>query len=223
MNRLICALCKLQECLSGLAARELPPYCPGMRENEIISGALDKAKAKYSLPAERVLASAAARIEAEGYGIWPRVEEVVHFATEIGAHHLGIATCVGLIKESRVLQEILEANGFQVSSVCCKVDSMDKLELGLTQAETLYPDGGFDAACNPIGQATVLNAVETDLNLLVGLCVGHDTLFFKYSAAPATVVVVKDRVTGHNPAAVLYTSHHYYKKLTQNFIESRNK
>lgn len=219
MNQLFCASCKVQECLHEPGTRKLPAYCPGMGENEIISGALDITKADYSIPAERILAIAAAKIEAEGYGVWPRIEEVMHFATELGARHLGIAACVGLIRESRVLQEILEANGFRVSSVCCKVDSIDKLDLGLTQAETLFPDGGFDPACNPIGQARALNAVETDLNLLVGLCVGHDTLFFKYSVAPATVVVVKDRVTGHNPAAALYTSHHYYKNLNQSLIE----
>ncbi|HKI51005.1 MAG TPA: DUF1847 domain-containing protein, partial [Geothermobacteraceae bacterium] len=45
------------------------------------------------------------------------------------------------------------------------------------------------------------------------LCVGHDMLFNKYSRAPVTTLVVKDRVTGHNPVAVLYGQHFYYKRL----------
>lgn len=210
MNQLICALCKKQECLEGPESREPAGYCPGLRENGTLSRALDQAKKRYQKEPDRTYAQEAARIEAAGYGVWPRVEEVMRFAERLGAKHIGIATCVGLIRESRILNEILIANDFQVSSVCCKVDSIDKLDLDLNPSETLCPESGFDPACNPIGQAEVLNAVGTDLNLLVGLCVGHDTLFFRYAEAPSTVVVVKDRVTGHNPAAVLYTSHHYW-------------
>jgi uncharacterized metal-binding protein len=47
------------------------------------------------------------------------------------------------------------------------------------------------------------------MNVVVGLCIGHDINFIKYSKAPTTVLVVKDRVTTHNPAAVLYSR--YYK------------
>ena len=53
----------------------------------------------------------------------------------------------------------------------------------------------------------------TDLNVLVGLCVGHDALFFKYAEAFTTVLAVKDRVTGHNPLAALYPWHIYYRFL----------
>jgi len=215
MEGLICALCKRQDCLQAPEDRELAGYCPGLREEPDLVQALDEARERYEDPTVRMLAQEAARVEAAGYGVWPRVEEVMQFAQRISARHLGIATCVGLIQESRILTEILEANGFKVSSVCCKVDSIDKLNLGLNQEETLSPEGGFDPACNPIAQAKILNEIGTDLNLLVGLCVGHDTLFFKYAEVPTTVVVVKDRVTGHNPAAVLYTSHHYYRDLKE--------
>ena len=40
---------------------------------------------------------------------------------------------------------------------------------------------------NPIGQAAFLNKVKTGLNIILGLCVGHDALFIKYSEAPITV------------------------------------
>lgn len=57
----------------------------------------------------------------------------------------------------------------------------------------------------------MLNAKHTDMNIVMGLCVGHDSLFYKYSEALTTTLVVKDRVTGHNPVAALYTSQSYYK------------
>ncbi|MGL4802501.1 MAG: DUF1847 domain-containing protein, partial [Cetobacterium sp.] len=53
---------------------------------------------------------------------------------------------------------------------------------------------------------------QTDLNILFGLCVGHDTLFIKHSEAPVTVFAVKDRVLCHNPVAAIYQVDAYYKK-----------
>ena len=69
--------------------------------------------------------------------------------------------------------------------------------------------------CNPILQAKILNEKETDLNIVVGLCVGHDSLFYKYSEALCTTLVTKDRVLGHNPVAALYQTESYYKRLLE--------
>jgi len=51
------------------------------------------------------------------------------------------------------------------------------------------------------------------MNIIFGLCVGHDMLFSMHSKAPVTTLVVKDRVTGHNPIAVLHGQNYYYKRL----------
>ncbi len=67
--------------------------------------------------------------------------------------------------------------------------------------------------CNPVMQAKILNKEKTDMNIVMGLCVGNDSLFYKYSEALVTTLVAKDRVMGHNPAAALYTSESYYGKL----------
>ena len=64
-------------------------------------------------------------------------------------------------------------------------------------------------------QAKILNKEKTDMNIVMGLCVGHDSLFYKYSEALVTTLVAKDRVMGHNPAAALYTSESYYSKLKE--------
>jgi uncharacterized metal-binding protein len=50
-------------------------------------------------------------------------------------------------------------------------------------------------------------------NVLLGLCVGDDTLFIKHSKAPVTVLAVKDRVLAHNPLGVLYTSRNPFSRM----------
>jgi len=201
-----CSVCRVQACSSTPGTETFPVFCPASQDLDALT---DAHQLYHSDPEIQRLALSAARVEADGYCRWPRVQEVMEFAHGIGASRLGIATCVGLIREAGLLQEILEANGFQVSSVCCKVGSIPKEEIGLADHEKVRP-GQFEALCNPVGQAELLNEAGTELNIVVGLCVGHDSLFFRHSVAPVTVLVAKDRVTGHNPVAALYTSHSYY-------------
>ena len=210
-----CAICRVQACCTEPGTSAYPRFCP-MAGERVRTGtdALREAREAYDDPETRKLALAAARTEADRYPLEPRLEEVMSFARRIGARRLGIASCVGLIQEARMLQEILEANGFQVDSVCCKVGSIPKEEIGLADEEKIHP-GQFEALCSPIGQAKLLNQAGTELNVVVGLCVGHDSLFFRHSEAPVTVLIAKDRVTGHNPAGVLYTSHSYYRRLKE--------
>jgi uncharacterized metal-binding protein len=61
----------------------------------------------------------------------------------------------------------------------------------------------------------VVNDTKCDFNVLLGLCVGHDSLFLKYAKAPSTVLAVKDRVMGHNPLAAVYLSEGYYSWLEE--------
>jgi uncharacterized metal-binding protein len=207
---LMCPICGVQACSEGGDA-SLPGFCPSHTHPEVLEAARDI----YQKDDEtRRLSVAAAQVEAEGYRRWPRVQEVMAFARKLGVDHLGIACCAGLLREARLLLEILEANGFRVSGVCCRTGSIPKEEVGLSDSEKVRP-GGFEALCNPVAQAMLLNDAQTGLNIVVGLCVGHDSLFFRHSEAPATVLVAKDRVTGHNPVAALYTSHSYYRDLKE--------
>ena len=85
---------------------------------------------------------------------------------------------------------------------------------GLKPEEKIMPPGMMETMCNPIAQAEVLNAEQVDLAIMLGLCVGHDTLFLKYIRPPCTVLAVKDRVLGHNPLAAAYLSRGpYYSRL----------
>jgi len=96
-----------------------------------------------------------------------------------------------------------------VFGVGCKVGTTAKHEVGIDAA---CEQTGVNM-CNPILQAELLNEEGTDLNIVVGLCVGHDALFVRHSKAYATTLVAKDRVTGHNPIAALYLNGSYYRKL----------
>jgi uncharacterized metal-binding protein len=146
------------------------------------------------------------------------VEDTIALAKLMGYQKIGIATCIGLLEETRRLADILQAQGLTPSSICCKTGSMDKLDLGLPDEAKLRP-GKFEPACNPIAQAEIFNRIGTDMNVIVGLCVGHDMLFTLHSKAPVTTLVAKDRVTGHNPVAVLYGQNFYYKRLQQQVLK----
>jgi uncharacterized metal-binding protein len=160
------------------------------------------------------MSSAAAEIEGTYYGKLTRVEEIIAFAKLIGAKKIGIASCVGLMNEAKIFAKVLHAKGLESFGVICKVGSIDKTEVGVPE-ELKVEKGCHESLCNPVMQAKLLNREKTDLNVIVGLCVGHDSLFIKYSKAPVTTLITKDRVTGHNPAAALWTSGFYYKRLLQ--------
>jgi len=151
-------------------------------------------------------------IEKRGYTMWPRLREVAEFAHMLKLKKLGIAFCIGLSEEAKYITEYLESAGFEVYSVCCKCGGVDKCWIGLSEHDKLNP-GTHESMCNPIAQAELLNHVGTELNIIVGLCVGHDTLFIMHSKAPVTYLIVKDRVTGHNPAVVIYAKRYFKSRL----------
>jgi uncharacterized metal-binding protein len=145
------------------------------------------------------LHKAASAIEGRYYGKETRLSEIILFAKELEYKKLGLAFCVGLSEEAKVIEQILSKH-FEVASVCCKVCGIDKNDFGLTQ---ISPEKN-EVMCNPAGQAQMLNNAETQLNIICGLCVGHDAVFTRLSDAPVTTLIAKDRVLAHNPAAAIY-------------------
>ncbi len=196
-----CAICGVNACGKG-DLEAAPEFCP-MRSGE---EALGRAREAYAEPEVNRQMVVAASVEKRGYRVWPRVREVIEFAKSAGIKRIGVAFCVGLRQEVRSLVEILDSHGFEVESVVCCVGGFDKADLGIAP-EHRFSAEGFEAACNPIGQAMLLNAAGTELNVAVGLCVGHDALFCRFSHAPVTTLVAKDRVTCHNPAGPLLNSY----------------
>jgi uncharacterized metal-binding protein len=142
----------------------------------------------------------------------PRIQEICELARKMGYTRLGLVFCVGLYREAAIVARVLKNQGFQTVSVACKVGSIPKEEIGVKDSEKIFI-GEYESMCNPILQAVIVNDAKTDFNILLGLCVGHDSLFFKHAQAPTTVLAVKDRVTGHNPLGPIYLSGNYYSWL----------
>ena len=149
--------------------------------------------------------------KAEHYMKKTRLEELILYAKKMNYKRLGLAFCLGLEKEAKIVNEILEKH-FEMHSVCCKIGGIDKKSLEL---ERLHDYEGVEAMCNPIGQAYVLNRENCDLNIILGLCMGHDTLFTKYSKAPVTTLAVKDRVLAHNPLGAIYSGYYLRKRFKE--------
>lgn len=202
-----CVDCGLKGCMEQDDGK-FPDFCltQAMTEDErntVVQKYLDN-------PILQKMSVAAAEVEDETYCKSTRVEDTMAFARKIGAKKLGIATCGGLLEESRILARILRKNDFEVVAAVCKIGNTPKSKVGVSADKTKNTG---PIMCNPILQAEALNKAGTDLNIVVGLCVGHDCLFYRHSNAFCTTLVAKDRVLMHNPAAALYGADKYYKKL----------
>jgi uncharacterized metal-binding protein len=192
-----------------------PKDCPTLNEPELAREVFERL---YKKPAKtRRFAVEAAKVERSGYlpsptgGLapaTPRIVEVVNFARRMGYKKLGLIFCFGLRAEAAVVNQILEVNGFQVVSACCKVGNVPKSELGLEPCDQLDASGP-EPMCNPILQAELMNRSKVDLNIMMGLCVGHDSLALRHVKAPVTVLAVKDRLMGNNPLAPIYVIDSY--------------
>jgi uncharacterized metal-binding protein len=119
-----------------------------------------------------------------------RIEEIKNYARKAGFKRIGIAHCVAVPNEAEVVRKFL-ADEFEVFSIDCKCERITKQEmLGME---------GSNLMCNPAGQAEYLKNNKTELNISMGLCVGHDMIFNQKSAAHVSVLLVKDRANKHNP------------------------
>lgn len=212
-TQLSCVDCAVKACKKG-EADKYPAFCLTKNMNPSL---LQEALACYDEPENHNIMVNAANVESEFYGKMTRVQETVEFAKRIGAKKIGIATCMGLLEEAKIFTKILRKNGFEVFGICCKAGAVPKVQIGI---DAKCENSG-KTMCNPILQAKTLNAEHTDLNVAIGLCVGHDSLFYKYSDALVTTLVAKDRVTGHNPCAVLYNINSYYKDLMKDPEEQK--
>ena len=214
-----CAKCAVSEKICMLENGKGPKWCPTQNEIESSKGALRE----YDAPDLKEFARIASVQEGSCYTsrdatpfvmipTKSRIEELIEFSQRMGYKRLGMAFCGGLAHEASLLSEILEKHGFEIVSVSCKVGGVPKERIGVKDEEKIRI-GQFESMCNPITQARILNRAKTDFNIMLGLCIGHDSLFLKYIEGLTTVFAVKDRVTGHNPMAALYTSRSYYQRI----------
>jgi len=181
-----CAQCESKECRNG-------------KDCFLQSG---DHKQLYQDSQIKELHRAASSVEGQYYCKETRLGEIILFAKELLYKKIGLAFCIGLSEEAKIIEQIL-SNHFEVVSVCCKVCGIDKKDFELQQ---ITPQAR-EVMCNPAGQAQLLNEAGTRLNIVCGLCVGHDAIFAKISKAPVTTLIVKDRVLAHNPAAAVYSQY----------------
>ena len=228
-----CSDCSRLGCRSA-SEEQYPPFC--------LTTNVDKALLEETLeiyrndPEQGLIARTSACIEGEFYGRLTRVEETIEFIKRMGYKKIGIASCVGLMRviqlqriertfgeihvpcvglmrETSIFARILKAKGIEYFTVGCKVGAQDKTEIGVPNEKKLNGGCGHESMCNPIMQAKTLAAHGCDFNIVIGLCVGHDTLFLRHSKVPTTVMIVKDRVLQHNPVAALYGVQSMYSRF----------
>ena len=205
-----CAYCPstVRACRHGESETRGPGFCPSNVDEE----GIERAWERYEDPEVRRIACASALVESAGYCRWTRVEEICAFAREMGFTKIGIATCISMVDLARTLSGILESHGFEVASAACKNGGVPKERLGLRDEDKIRP-GTYEAMCNPLAQAELLNDAGCELNVVLGLCVGHDSLFFKHSKGLATTLVAKDRVLAHNPVGALQLADTYFQRV----------
>jgi uncharacterized metal-binding protein len=200
-----CVKCTVLRCSSKEKDRNVPASCPTEKYPDLV----EEIKVKYALPENEainrgwlaLMSKVADPEKPKEKFSWTRVDEIIEYAKVRGMKRLGIATCYALMSESRSLTDILERNGFDVVSVSCLCGEVNPQDVGMSG----------NIFCNPILQAEVLNREKTELNIMVGLCLGHDILFLRYCKAETTPLVVKDRALGHNPVAALYLNQGFFR------------
>ena len=216
-----CAVCPFDSARRVCRSEEgeAPPFCPTVNEAEVAARCLER----LDEPGLGAFARTSSVQEGEAYAdrelgyervrpAQPRLAEIASFARMMGYRKLGLAFCVGLRREAKVVEQFYGAQGFAVVSVMCKAGAVPKERIGVRDDEKVAP-GTYETMCNPVFQAELMNREGTELNVVLGLCVGHDSLFFRFAQAPCTVLAVKDRLLGHNPLAAVYTLDSYYRYL----------
>lgn len=118
-----------------------------------------------------------------------RIEEIRKFAKISNVSKIGIAYCVMFAKEAEILKNILK-DEFQVYEIGCKTGNIPSYEMLGREAKGI--------SCNPAGQAEYLAENNTELNISMGLCIGHDIVFNSKSKTMTTTLVIKDRKHKHN-------------------------
>ncbi len=204
-----CAKCTVFRCRTRAKDTKLPPFCPTQKYPDLAKESVEKHKLPENMAINLAWREMGDRLSNPKKGrdmwSWTRVDEIMEYANIRGMKKLGIATCSGLMVEAKLLYNILEQNGFNTVSVACFCGEVTPEDVGI----------GGNIFCNPIMQALVLNREKTELNIMLGLCLGHDILFLRHSKAETTPLVVKDRALGHNPVVALYLSQvpHYKSRF----------
>ncbi len=218
-----CAVCPFEwrERYCRTPGGKAPKNCPSVHDKDLARAALEVMKADKQL---YEFAHQSCKQEAAGYGnrelgyefvkpIKPRILEIVEFARRMQFERIGLAFCGGLRTEAKIVHEFFEQAGFETFSIMCKAGRIPKSELGIDKEWQVDTEADQETTCHPVFQAMAANRHKVDFCVLLGLCVGHDSMFIKFCEAPVTVLAAKDRVFGHDPIKAVYQINHYYRYL----------
>lgn len=205
-----CAYCPatVRACRDGDPRERGPGFCPSKVDHATVQGSLAGYEDDFT---NRVIRESSIA-DAEGYLTNTRVEGICAFAKRMGYGKIGLAVCISFLDVGHTMSAILESHGFTVASACCRNGGSPKESVGIADAQKVRP-GQFESMCNPLGQADVLNNAGCEFNIILGLCVGHDSLFMRHSQGLVTTLVVKDRVLAHNPIGALYLADTLYSRV----------
>lgn len=120
-----------------------------------------------------------------------RLQAIRQFASAAGMKRIGLANCIVFSRQTKIIMAYF-SRYFDVFAADCKYGRMTK--------ENLFGENSRKVLCNPAGQSDFLNQKKTDLNISIGLCVGHDMIFSQKSLAPVTSFFVKDFMNEHDSA-----------------------
>jgi len=129
-----------------------------------------------------------------------RLAELVYFCLEMEYKSVGVAFCSDLAGPAETLVRVLR-RFFLVHPVSCSPE------------DNSFKHSNSNSYCNPKLQADILNQLDTDLNVIVGLCIGADCIFAQRSQAPVTTLFVKDKALANNPIGAIY-SDRYLKEAS---------
>lgn len=205
LREIHCSYCPQKPCRTG-SLNNAPSFCPSTVRPDL----MEEAKQKFQNMENKRMAQNVARTWKSDEKL-TRIEETILYAKLQGYTILGLAFCIGLEDEAELVTNVLVNEGFKVVSICCMCGAFSSDIIELPKADKIKI--GRQPMCNPIGQAAMLDAAGCELNIMLGLCVGDDTLFIKHSKAPVTVLAVKDKVLAHNPLGALYASKYYHSRL----------
>ena len=118
----------------------------------------------------------------------------------MGYKRVGLAYCYGMEPLAMKVQRLFKAAKVPVVGVSCTVGGVAQKDIN---RESDLPG----VSCNPVNQASQLNAQGVDLAVTIGLCMGHDILFNRIFEKDITNLVVKDRVYGHAPSKGIDAQH----------------
>ena len=196
-KKTLSCICAKQGCWRG-NDEGIPQYC---QANNYLDE-LESSSKKYQQPEAIDIYKAASMVGQHNNGMTPRIKEALLLAKELKLNRIGFAVCTSMEWEMGHIKKLFTREGFQVFTASCQIGRVNAVSRGVSEVKDFVR-----SSCNPIAQAEILNSEDTQLNFILGLCMGHDILFNLYSKAPVSTLIVKDRVTGNNPAAALYGWH----------------